>query len=140
MRVMNRKLFLSLITSAGLCAAVAMPAAAQPEAPKAPEPKVERPTPNLPTQQQSSIEVSDKEVQKFANVYKSTASVRQKYTKKLQNAQNRKEAQNIQRKANSEIKAAIEASPLSVQRYQEIARATAQDKELRQRILKATRQ
>lgn len=141
MRTTHSKLFLSIAAAAGLSVAAAMPALAQPEAPTPPEPKQERPQPQMPQQQQQAdIDVSDKEVQKFADVYNETAEVRQKYTQQLQNAEDQQEAQNIQREANEEIKSVIEESPLTVDRYQEIARATAQDTELRQRILEATEQ
>jgi hypothetical protein len=140
MRTTYSKLFLSIAAAAGLSVAAAMPALAQPEAPNPPEPEHERPQPQMPQQQQADIDVSDKEVQKFADVYNETAEVRQKYTQQLQNAEDQQEAQNIQREANEEIKSVIEESPLTVERYQEIARATAQDTELRQRILEATNQ
>lgn len=140
MRIANSKLFLSIAAAAGLSVAAVMPAVAQPEAPTPPEPKQERPQPQMQQQQQVDIDVSDAEVDKFANVYNQTAEVRQEYTQKLQNAEDQEQAQEIQREANEEIKAVIEESPLTVERYQEIARATAQDTELRQRILEATQQ
>lgn len=140
MRITNSKLFLSIAAAAGLSVAAAMPAVAQPEAPTPPEPKQERPQPQMQQQQQADIDVSDAEVDKFANVYNQTAEVRQEYTQKLQNAEDQEQAQEIQREANEEIKAVIEDSPMTVERYQEIARATAQDTELRQRILEATQQ
>lgn len=151
MRVTNSKLFLSIAAAAGLSLAGVAPVLAQPEAPTPPEPQQERPQPQqqqqqqqqpqMPQQQQQAdIDVSDEEVQKFADVYNQTAEVRQKYTEQLQNAEGQEEAQEIQREANEEIKGVIEDSPLTVERYQEIARATAQDTELRQRILEATEQ
>lgn len=140
MRTTHSKLFLSIAAAAGLSVAAAMPALAQPEAPTPPEPQQERPQPQMPQQQQADVDVSDEEVQKFADVYNKTAEVRQEYTQQLQNAEDQQEAQSIQREANEEIKSVIEESPLTVERYQEIARATAQDTELRQRILEATEQ
>lgn len=141
MRIANSKLFLTIAAATGLSIAAAMPVMAQPEAPTPPPPQQqERPQPRMPQQQQANIEVSDAEVDKFANVYNQTADVRQEYTQKLQNAEDQQQAQQIQREANEEIKAVIEESPLTVERYQEIARATAQDTELRQRILEATQQ
>lgn len=141
MRIANSKLFLTIAAATGLSVAAAMPVMAQPEAPSPPpQQQQERPQPQMPQQQQANIEVSDAEVDKFANVYNQTADVRQEYTQKLQNAEDQQEAQQIQREANEEIKAVIEESPLTVERYQEIARATAQDTELRQRILEATQQ
>lgn len=141
MRIANSKLFLTIAAATGLSVAAAMPVMAQPEAPTPPpQQQQERPQPQMPQQQQANIEVSDAEVDKFANVYNQTADVRQEYTQKLQNAEDQQEAQQIQREANEEIKSVIEESPLTVERYQEIARATAQDTELRQRILEATQQ
>lgn len=145
MRVTNSKLFLSIAAAAGLSLAGVAPVLAQPEAPTPPEPQQERPQPQqqqpqMPQQQQANVDVSDEEVQKFADVYNQTAEVRQEYTQQLQNAEGQEEAQKIQREANEEIKGVIEDSPLTVERYQEIARATAQDTELRQRILEATEQ
>lgn len=142
MRISNSKLFLTIAAATGLSVAAAMPVMAQPEAPTPPpqQQQQERPQPQMPQQQQADIDVSDAEVDKFANVYNQTADVRQEYTQKLQNAEDQEEAQQIQREANEEIKAVIEESPLTVERYQEIARATAQDTELRQRILEATQQ
>lgn len=140
MQITNSKLFLSIAAAAGLSVAAVTPVLAQPEAPTPPQPQQERPQPQMPQQQQANVDVSDAEVQKFADVYNETAEVRQEYTQKLQNAEDQQEAQQIQREANEEIKAVIEDSPLTVERYQEIARATAQDTELRQRILEATEQ
>ncbi len=91
-------------------------------------------------QQQASIEVSDAEVKQFAAVYEESSEIREDYTQQFQQAEDQEEAQKIQREANEEIKAVIEESPLSMERYQEIARATAQDTELRNRILDATQQ
>lgn len=132
---------LGFMASAALAGAVALPAAAQERPQSPPPPKQERPQPQLPQQQSGpSIEVSDKEVKQFAEVYDETVEIRQQYTAKFQNAEDQQEAQNIQKKANQEIRAVIEESSLSVDRYQEIARATTSDTELRDRILEASEQ
>lgn len=126
---LKRSLILAM-GAAGIAGAGLVSAQTQPQSPPPPQP--ERPQPQQP---QQAVQVTDQEVQHFAEVYTESRSVRQEYSEKFQNAENQEEAQAIQQEMNDEMMEIIEASPLTPQRYQEIASATAQNDQLRQRIL-----
>lgn len=123
----NRSQWTAGIFIAVLAAAIAVPAVAQKAESKPPVPK--------PQQQQVNVEVSDKEVRQFANVYLESHALRRKYAGQFQSAEKNEDKRKIQQQMQQEMRNKIEASPLTMQRYQRIARAAAQDQVLRQRIL-----
>lgn len=127
MRLNFKRTLILAMGAAGIAGAGMLSAQTQPQSPPPPQP--ERPQP------QQAVDVSDQEVSQFADVYTESRSVRQEYSEKFQNAENQEEAQAIQQEMNAEMMDIIEASPLSPERYQEIASATARNDELRQRIL-----
>lgn len=134
MRLIRRK-WTTIAAAAGLGLALALPAAAQtrPQTPAPPQPK--RPEPQLGQQQQSKVDVSDKEVKQFADIYLQSRKIRGKYAKQYQSAENKKEQQKIRTEMGQEMRQVIKDSPLTMERYREIGSATQKNPKLRQRIL-----
>lgn len=132
MRFNVKRTLLIAISAAGIAGAGQV--LAQTQQPQSPPPQPQQP------QQQPQIEVSDAEVEQFAAVYTESREIRQEYSEKFQAAGDQQEAQEIQEQMNQEMMQVIEASPLSAERYQQIAGATAQDQELRERILQEVEQ
>lgn len=121
---------------AGAGAALAQERPDSPEPPKPAQP--ERPQPQLGQQQkQPDVEVSEKEVQHFAGIYKESMKIRSKYAGQAQNAGNREEAMKLRKEMNAEMMKVIQDSPLTVQRYRTIARAASSDPELKNELKQA---
>lgn len=85
-------------------------------------------------QQQSTRDVSDKELQQFADAQAELASIQQEYSQKLQNVEDPERATSLQRQANEEMKTAVKDVGLNVQSFNEIAMAIQNSPELQQKL------
>jgi len=86
---------------------------------------------DLPT---SSEDVSDDQVESFANAYVSVMELRMTYEPQLQEAASEEEVMAIQEAAEGEIVAAVEAEDLTVEEFNAIADLLAYDEGLRDRV------
>ncbi|MFU8878725.1 MAG: DUF4168 domain-containing protein [Wenzhouxiangellaceae bacterium] len=114
------KIFLSAISLA-LGLALAAPVAAQQAAP-----------PPQPAQQE--IEVTDSDLDSFADAQMSIMQIQQDYSQRLQNADNPDAANQLQQEANEKMVGAVEEAGLDVESFNAIAMAIQNDPELQQRL------
>lgn len=118
----------TLIASLGLLAA--------PLAAVAEQPQQQQPQPQPQTQPEApKADFSEQEINQFVAVYSEITEIRQTYQSELASAENREEAQKIQEKMSNEIMAKIEESPISMDLYQEITRASSRDPEFRDELI-----
>lgn len=81
------------------------------------------------------IEVSDGELETFAEAHLEVQEIRQEMDQAIQSAEDREAAQAIQKQANQEMAAVIQDEhEMEVNRYRQIAQAINQDQELRQKF------
>lgn len=136
MRFPSSKMLVALICTGLLTAAGTVAAQERPETPA--PPKAERPQPSLGQQQkQPDVDVSDKEVQQFAGIYKKATKIRSKYAGQAQNAENKEEQMKLRKQMNAEMMQVIKESPLTMQRYRTIAKAASTDPELKKELKQA---
>lgn len=114
----------SFIAACGLLAAPALLATPQPPSP-----------PAAPPQAQQTPTVSDQEWRQFAEIYVNAQEIRENYEADITSAGNPEDAQKVQQKMSDEIIAMIEESPMTLERYNELARATASNPDLRNKAL-----
>ncbi len=89
-------------------------------------------------QQAPDIDVSDEQIEQFAEAQARVAEIGQKWTPRLQEAESREDVQEARQSAQKEMMIAVENSGLSVQEYNQIAQAAQADPELRERITQET--
>lgn len=89
-------------------------------------------------QQQQSIELTDGMLENFVTAMGSVQQISAKYSEQFQNAEDAEQAQEIQRKAQEEMVAAVNDSGLSPQEYNAIVQRVQQDEELRARLQEMT--
>lgn len=91
-----------------------------------------------PAQQQdetpSGASYSKQELQQFADAHSAVMEIRDEYTQRLQQAEDRDRAMELQEEANERMVEAVTDTGLSVERYGQIARQAASDTELSERI------
>lgn len=85
-------------------------------------------------QQQPTKDVSDEELQQFADAQAELAKIQQEYSQKLQNVEDPERATSLQRQANEEMKTAVKDVGLNVQSFNEIAMAIQNSPELQQKL------
>lgn len=85
------------------------------------------------------IEVSNPDVNAFAEAQHKVAELREEYTAIVSEITDIEEQRTVVREANEKIVAAVEQSGLSVEKYNEIMNALQSDTELQQRVIKAQR-
>ena len=85
-------------------------------------------------QQAPDIDVSDEQVESFAEAQARVAEIGEKWTPRMQEAESSEEVQKAREQAQQEMVIAVENSGLSVQEYNQIARAAQADEELRAKI------
>lgn len=88
-------------------------------------------------QQAPDIDVSDEQVEAFAEAQARVAEIGEKWTPRMQEAESSEDVQKAREQAQQEMVIAVENSGLSVQEYNQIARAAQADEELRQEIQEA---
>lgn len=85
-------------------------------------------------QQAPDIEVTDEQVEAFAEAQARVAEIGEKWTPRMQEAESSEDVQKAREQAQQEMVIAVENAGLSVQEYNQIARAAQADEELRQKI------
>ena len=81
---------------------------------------------------QQSIEVSDQQLEQFAEAQIEIAGIQQEFSGRLQAVEDPDKARDIQREANQEMTTAVENAGLDVQSFNQIAMAIQNDPELQQ--------
>lgn len=84
--------------------------------------------------QQQDIEVDEQELQTFTEAHIEIEELRSEMQARMQDAEGREEAQQIQQQTNQQMIAIIEEEDLTAERYSQIASAINQDAELRERF------
>jgi len=77
-------------------------------------------------------------LEKFVTAMSSVQEISSKYSEQFQSAEDAEQAQEIQRKAQEEMVAAVNDSGLSPQEYNAIVQRVQQDEELRARLQEMT--
>lgn len=85
-------------------------------------------------QQAPDIDVSEEQVESFAEAQARVAKIGEKWTPRMQEAESSEEVQKARKQAQQEMVIAVENAGLSVQEYNQIARAAQADEELRKKI------
>ena len=121
---MNRMiaLFSAALLSAGLMSATAH-AQQDPAAP------TEQPQAAAPM-----MDISDQQLQQFADASEEIVVISQEYTERLQSAEDEASMQQVQMEANDKMIEAVEESGLDVDTFNAIGQAVQQDPELMQRV------
>lgn len=119
----HKTLFISILTALGLTFGGA--AVAQEEYQQDPQQQQQ--------QQQQAADVSDEDLEKFAQAEENVRTVQEDYSTQLQEAEDPNKQQELQQQANEEMRSAVSDAGLDVQTYNEISMAIQQDSELRQR-------
>jgi len=108
---------------------VAIASPAPPAAPVAPRSQAQVPT----------AKVSGAEVQEFAQLYLQVHKIQLTYGQKIQAAKDKQARAALQHEGGKKINHAVEQSPLSANRYNQIARAAKKDQQLKKRLIAAIR-
>lgn len=87
-----------------------------------------------PSAQQAPAEVGEPELRKFATAQDKVEKIGDKYNARMGEADGQEEMMEMQRSANIEMTEAVKNSGLSVQQYNQIARAVANDPELKDKM------
>ena len=98
------------------------------------------PQPSTPPPATQAIEVSDSDVRKFAEIYVSVEETRNELSQKMNQAEDRQEAEEIQAEMHSEIVSTIQDHGWSLGRYNQVATAISEDPELRQQAMEVIEQ
>lgn len=83
---------------------------------------------------QPATDVSEKELDKFAEAVVELQKIEKDYSQKMGQVEEKKEAQQIQTQMQEEMRQAIEEKGLSIQRYSQIGKALKGDKEMSQKV------
>jgi glucose/arabinose dehydrogenase len=82
-----------------------------------------------------AAEVSDEQLERFADAYTEVAQLRDEYTQQIIQAEDPDRATELQQEANERMIEAVEEKGLSVGEYNMIAEAMDRDPELQERVL-----
>ncbi|WP_376693452.1 DUF4168 domain-containing protein [Wenzhouxiangella sp. EGI_FJ10409] len=85
-------------------------------------------------QQQETIDVSDQQLEQFADAQTEISTIQQDFSSRLQNVEDPEKARDLQREANEEMTAAVEDAGLDVESFNQIAMAIQNDPELQQKL------
>jgi len=94
-------------------------------------------TAGLAQQQQAAptdVDVSDAELQSFAEARTAITEIQQDYSQRLQGADDPEKANALQQEANEEMIAAVQETGLDVESFNTIAMAVQNDPELQQQL------
>jgi len=89
-------------------------------------------------QQQQNVEITEGMLESFVVAMSNVQKISNKYSEQFQSAEDAEQAQEIQRKAQEEMVAAVNDSGLSPQEYNAIVQRVQQDEELRARLQEMT--
>jgi hypothetical protein len=81
-----------------------------------------------------NLNLSDKELQKFAKAQNKVQSVREDYSGQLRNVEDTEKAREIQAEMQEEMLQAVKDAGMSAQKYNQVSQAAMQDEKLRKRI------
>ncbi len=81
-----------------------------------------------------TIDVSDQQLQQFANAQGEISEIQQDFSTRLQDVDDPEKAHELQMEANDEMTAAVESAGLDVQTFNQIAMAIQSDPELQQQL------
>ena len=84
--------------------------------------------------QSAGVEVSDEQLQKFADAYGQIQSVRAEYTPKIRNADDQQKRAQLKKQGQQEMVAAIKQADLEIQEYQQIGQQLNGNKGLQARL------
>jgi hypothetical protein len=101
------------------------PEAQQPAEPPAPRPEA----------QPGAAEVTEEQIERFAEAYTEVSQLRDEYTQQIIQAEDPDRATELQQEANERMIEAVEEKGLSVGEYNMIAEAMDRDPELQERVL-----
>lgn len=90
-----------------------------------------------PPQQQAqpeTIDVSDQQLEQFAEAQVEIASIQQDFSARLQEVDDPEKAHDLQLEANEEMTAAVEEAGLDVESFNQIAMSIQNDPELQQKL------
>ena len=87
-----------------------------------------------PQQAAADIEVSDNQLQSFADAQGSLSEIQQDYSGQMENVEDPKKANELRQQANAEMIEAVKDSGLTVEAFNQIAQAVQNNPELQQRL------
>lgn len=85
-------------------------------------------------EQPEQIDVSDQQLQQFADAQVEISSIQQEFSGRLQGVEDPEEAHELQLEANEQMTAAVEDAGLDVESFNQIAMAIQNDPELQQKL------
>ncbi len=85
-------------------------------------------------QQPETVDVSEQQLQQFADAQVQISEIQQDFAGRLQNVEDPEKAHELQIEANEKMTDAVEDAGLNVQSFNEIAMAIQNDPELQQRL------
>lgn len=91
-------------------------------------------------QQPETIEVSDQQLEQFADAQIEIAGIQQDFSSRLQQVEDPEKAQELQRQANEEMTTAVEDAGLDVESFNQIAMAIQNSPELQQQLTEMLQQ
>lgn len=86
--------------------------------------------------QKQSANLDEATKKKFVDAYVEIKDIQKKYTKKLENVEDKAKAQSLQKKAQEEMVKVVESNDMSVKEYNKVVGAISSDPELRMEIEK----
>ncbi|WP_416138374.1 DUF4168 domain-containing protein [Halomonas sp. HK25] len=90
--------------------------------------------PEQPQASAPAMDISDQQLQQFADASEEIVVISQEYTERLQAAEDEPAQQEVQMEANDKMVEAVEDSGLDVDTFNAIGQAVQQDPELMQRV------
>lgn len=88
-----------------------------------------------PAPSQPAADVSDADIEKFAEIYVDIEATRSEMSQEMAEVQDEQEAQELQARMHEEIVSTIEDHGWSLERYNEVANAISADPELRKQVI-----
>lgn len=85
-------------------------------------------------QQPETIDVSDAQLEQFADAQTQIADIQEDFSGRLQDVEDPEKANELQREANEEMTAAVEDAGLDVESFNQIAMAIQNDPELQEKL------
>jgi hypothetical protein len=138
----RKHLSIPALLAAALLALAAASAQAQQQPGAAPSPGTpaqtepgHQPVPPMPDRGPGAAEITDQQIERFAEAYTEVAQLRDSYTQQIIQADDPDQATELQQEANEKMVEAVENHGLTVGEYNMIAEAIDRDPELQERVL-----
>lgn len=128
---------LATMCAAGLVSgsALAQGQQQQQQPPPPPPPQQQEQAPQMPQQQQQTVDVSDADLQKFAEIYVDVQKTRDELSGELSGTESQEQAQEIQARMRNAIVQTIEDHDWSLDQYNQVATAISSDPDMREEAL-----